>query len=175
MFLDKLPFNNIILLKKNKKYHDRIDVELRNDKKLKRFSSLDCHAVIYPFSRNICSKNIIFYPFEEYVKDIQSNQRSAYYKINSQFNKLFGLLIGLIIASLFYILKPQELFSIEPLISLIGAYFICKELWFDIENMLINITKKTRPVVIKNIFHVSIKDIIMPKTIVELIIASISF
>jgi len=142
MFLDKIPFKNIININNNKKLSNIYDIEIKNDEKIKKFSSLECHVVIYPYSRKICSKDIIFSPYEEYVKDIQSGQRSAYQKIISQFGKLFGLLIGLLISILFYIFNPKDLFSVESIVAIFGAYFICKELWEDFEKFFINITKK---------------------------------
>ncbi|MBN2535702.1 MAG: hypothetical protein JXB88_22680 [Spirochaetales bacterium] len=139
-----LPYENIITLKKNNQMEHVYDVELTYHNNLLHYSSVECHFVLYPYSRNITSKNITFCPFEEYVKDIQSNQRSAYQEITSQFNKLFGILLGVIIVSIFYFFHPASFLSVESLLSLLGAYFIGKELWDDIENFLISISSSLR-------------------------------
>lgn len=139
-----IPYENIITLKMNNRMEHVYDVELTNHRNLIHYSSLECHFVMYPYSRNITSDNITFCPFEEYVKDIQSNQRSAYQKMASQFSKFFGLFLGAIIIVIFYFYLPGSLLSVESLLSLFGAYFIGKELWDDIENILINISSSWR-------------------------------
>ena len=136
-----LPYKNIITLKKNNQLDYVYDIELNNHEILKKYFSFECHIVVYPYSRKICSNDISFFPFEEYVKDIQSNQRSAYQKIISQFSKLFGIFLGLLIITGFYLFHPGSLLSIESILSLLGAYFIGKELWSDLENILIDLTK----------------------------------
>jgi hypothetical protein len=42
------------------------------------------------------------------------------------------------------ILKPSDLFSIETIVSIFGAYFVGKEMWDDIEEALISLTKNWR-------------------------------
>lgn len=139
-----IPYENIITLKKNNRIKHVYDVECATHPKLLRYSFLECHFVMYPYSRNITSDNITFCPFEEYVKDIQSNQRSAYQVITSQFNKVFGLFLGAVIIIIFYLFHPVSLLSVESLLSLLGAYFIGKELWDDIETILINMSSNWR-------------------------------
>lgn len=140
MKIDDFPFSDLIVLKRNRKLGGRYDVELSHSDRLSRFSAFESHLVLYPYSRRLCSRHIFFNPFEEYVRDIQSAQRSAYSPYKSEFGKFFGLVLGLFFFILFYINKNS--FSAESLISLIGAYFICKELWDDIENSLVNLTKR---------------------------------
>ncbi|MBN2443617.1 MAG: hypothetical protein JXJ04_19815 [Spirochaetales bacterium] len=139
-----IPYEHIIALKKNHDLEDVYDIELNNNENLRHYSSLESHFVIYPYSRKLTSKHIMFCPFEEYAADIQSNQRSAYQKIESQFNKVFGILLGIIIIAGFYYFQPQSLLSVEILLSLLGAYFIGKELWDDLENIIIKITRCLR-------------------------------
>jgi hypothetical protein len=139
-----IPYEHIITLTKNTRMDYVYDVELKNHRNLLRYSSMECHFVLYPYSRNMTSDHITFCPFEEYVKDIQSNQRSAYQEITSQFNKLFGLFLGVLIIVLFYFFHPGSLLSVESLLSLFGAYFIGKELWADIENILSNASSTWR-------------------------------
>jgi len=53
-------------------------------------------------------------------------------------------LLGLIIALVFAWFKPLDLFSIESIVSVFGAYTIGKELWDDIERMLTELSKGWR-------------------------------
>lgn len=144
MKLHKLPFQNIIRFQKVKEFPNIYDFTLSNLEELKKFKSVEVSIFLYPFSREITSKNISFNPFEEYVKDILSEQRSAYFKINRNINNLFGIFLGLLIVGIFYHYKPAELVSIESIVSVFGAYIIGKELWNDIEKFLINFTKRWR-------------------------------
>lgn len=138
----QIPYKDIIRLRKNQEMPNIYDVELEHIQKLKEYNSLECHIVVYPYSRKLCSDNIEFHPFEEYVKDILTDQKSAYIKISSQFDKTFGLLLGLITILFLIRFNPRGLFSVESIVSVFGVYFIGKELWDDIENLLINISRK---------------------------------
>jgi hypothetical protein len=112
--------------------------------RLRPYDRLECHVVLYPYSRQISSDDIHFYPFEEYVHDVLSNQRSAYAEIRSPMAQIFGLLLGLAIALIFARFKPQSLLEIESIVSVFGAYVVGKELWDDIENLLVNVSKTWR-------------------------------
>lgn len=142
-FLESL-YKDIVVVKRNKKIAEIFDVELDHLKKLKRFNSLECHIVFYPYHRKINSENFEFTPFEEYVNDIAAHQKSAYIKIQNHFSNFFGLFVGIMIALFFSLFKPSELYSIESIVSIIGAYFVGKELWGDIEELMINISKNWR-------------------------------
>jgi hypothetical protein len=48
--------------------------------------------------------------------------------------------------------KPSELLSIESIVSIIGAYFIGKELWDDIEELMINLSKNWRIRYVENYY-----------------------
>jgi len=137
----QLPCRSIISLKQNRDMPNIYDVEMGGIERLKAYDSVECHLVLYPYSRAITSEDIAFYPFEEYVKDVLSQQRSAYVRIQSRFHELFGLLLGVVIALVFARFKPEDLLSVESVVSVFGAYTIGKELWDDIERMLIEITK----------------------------------
>jgi hypothetical protein len=117
---------------------------MRGLDRLSAYDSVECHIVLYPFSRKINSDDIHFYPFEEYVDDVLSNQRSAYTEIHSPLAEMFGLLLGLLIAVVFAHLRPASLIQIEAIVSVFGAYAIGKELWDDIERLLVNATKGWR-------------------------------
>jgi hypothetical protein len=140
----QIPYNDIIQFKKNDEFPNIYDVELQHPEYLGQFDSVECHIVLYPYSRNICSGNIKFYPYEEYVKDILSQQKSAYTQLNSQFDKMFGIFLGLLITFIFFIFKPVDLFSVESIVSVLGAYFFGKELWVEIERILIDVSKTWR-------------------------------
>jgi hypothetical protein len=136
-----IPYHDIIRLRKNETIPNIYDVEMKHFEHLQKYDSMECHIVLYPYSRKICSQNIKFFPFEEYVKDILSCQKSAYIPIRSQFNEIFGLLMGLVLIIIFALFKPADLFSLEAIVSVLGVYFVGKELWDDIERLLINISK----------------------------------
>ncbi len=136
-------YTNLITLKKNQKIRGVYDVEM-GTLNTKGYHTLECHIVFYPYSRNIQGEHITFSPFEEYVKDILSCQRSAYSEIISEFNKVFGLCLGLFIVVIFYTVKPEDLISVGSVVSVIGAYIIGKELWDDIERIAVTLSKKWR-------------------------------
>jgi hypothetical protein len=138
------PLQCAIRLYKNKDLPNRYDVELRSLDQLQSYDQVECHVVFYPYSRSICSDDIHFYPFEEYVNDVLSNQRSAYAEISSPLDQLFGLALGLLIALIFAHLSPASLLDIEAIVSVFGAYIVGKELWNDIERLLVNVSKNWR-------------------------------
>jgi hypothetical protein len=117
------PCRNIIHLHKNQAVPNIYDVEMEGFERLKAYDRVECHIVLYPYSRKVSSENIAFYPFEEYVKDVLSQRRSAYAEIQGQFNEIFGLLLGALIAVIFVAFKPQELFSVESIVSYQDSYY----------------------------------------------------
>lgn len=134
----------VVRIKKNKEMPHTYDVDLGNVLQAKEYTSLECHLFLYPYSRKIHAKNITFSPYEEYVKDISSRQRSAYVETTSQFDKVFGLFLGFLIVLIFFAFNPKELGSIESIVSVLGAYIIGKELWDDLEKILVNVSKDWR-------------------------------
>jgi hypothetical protein len=140
----ELPFPNVIHLRKNRAMPGIFDVDMTHIDQLKAYDGVECHIVLYPYSRQISSDDLAFYPFEEYIKDVASQQRSAYAAIRGSFNQVFGLSLGFLIALIFALLKPEELLSVESIVSVFGAYVIGKELWDDIERMLIHVSKEWR-------------------------------
>lgn len=138
------PLQNVIRLLKNKDLPNRYDVEMHGLDQLRAYDQIECHVVLYPYSRSISADDIHFYPFEEYVNDVLSNQRSAYAEIQSSMDQVFGLVLGLLIALIFAHLKPASLLNIETIVSVFGAYVVGKELWNDIERMLVNVSKNWR-------------------------------
>jgi len=134
--------DDLITLRRNREFNNIIDVELNHLDELGDFDSIECHIDVYPHSRRITSKHITFYPFEEYVRDISSHQRSEYTKIERSSGNIFGLLLGILIVFLVWLFNPEGLFAVESIVSIIGAYLIGKQVWDDIENLLIKATKK---------------------------------
>ena len=144
MKLRETLYQDIIRVRKNQEMPEIYDVELDHVNELKPLSSLECHIVFYPYSRKVTSTHFEFTPFEEYANDILSRQKSAYSQIRKHFSNVFGLFLGILIAAIFFVFKPSELVSIESIVSIIGAYFVGKELWGDIEDLLIDISKNWR-------------------------------
>ncbi len=136
-----MEIKDFVKASKNKKIGHVYDIELQHIDKLKRFDSVECHIVLYPYSRKFKANDMIFYPFEEYARDISSCKNSAYSRIGSSFNKIFAVIMGLIILLLFVIFRPEELLSMQSIVSVFGAYIIAKELGNDLEKWIIRITK----------------------------------
>jgi hypothetical protein len=146
-------YQDLIRVRKNREMPEIYDVELDHVQELKSLSSLECHIVFYPYSRKVTSTHFEFTPFEEYTSDILASQKSAYTRIRNHFSNLFGLFLGIFIAAIFFVFKPSELVSIESIVSIIGAYFVGKELWEDIEDMLINMSKNWRIRYVENYYY----------------------
>lgn len=142
--LHDAPCENLVRLRKAEGLTGRYDVDMQDLDRLQGYDCVECHVVIYPYSRTISSDDIHFNPFEEYVQDVLSHLRSAYSEIPNSKDQLFGLLLGTLIALVFAYLNPASLFQIEALVSIIGAYVVAKELWNDLEHLLINATKNWR-------------------------------
>ncbi len=138
---DQSLYNHLVHIVQNKEIPGLFDVELNRINRLKNFHSFEFHFVLYPFSRNIDADHFIFNPFEEYVKDIQLNQKSAYGPIKTGFDKFFGVLLGFLLFVIFYIFNPSDLFSVQSIVSVIGAYAIGKEIWDDIEDAMIRMSE----------------------------------
>ena len=144
MKLQDCIYRDIIRVKKNPGMPDIYDVELMHLDRLKQCDFVECHIIVYPYSRKILSRHFEFNPYEEYVNDIIANQKSAYAKIKNSFKNIFGFFLGILITVIFFIFKPVDLFTVESIVSVIGAYFVGKELWDDIENLMIDISKDWR-------------------------------
>ncbi|MFB3786356.1 MAG: hypothetical protein ACE15F_08300 [bacterium] len=138
---EKAPFTHKILLQKNSHLPAVYDVILKHLDSIRNFPVCECHLILYPYSRTVCAHHMRFYPYEEYVKDISSRQRSAYYKISDRFDNSFGLLLGVLLIVLFAIFKPVELYSLEAFVAVFGIYMVGRDLWKDIEKILIGISR----------------------------------
>ena len=140
----KLKFWKIINFRKNSKIPGLFDLEINQLNELRKYSSFECNIVLYPYNRKITKEDYSFNPFEEYVNDLAKNQKSAYQAIKTNAKELFGIFLGLVI--FFSVLKFRKdfLISVESIVGIFGAYFIGKDLWDDIENFLITISKNWR-------------------------------
>ena len=136
--------HEMIVIRRNPDLPGIYDIEFRHLGRIRGYDLLECHLVLYPYSRQLNSGKIILTPYEEYARDILAQQRSAYKPIGQIGKNLFGIFLGALIIGIFALLKPVELYSIESIVSIIGAYAIGKELWDDLENWLVNLTASSR-------------------------------
>lgn len=135
------PLQGLIRLKQNPNFPQIYDVELNNIDALKRYDSVEVHLVLYPFSRQITADAYKFNPFEEYANDISTRRRSLYTRVPRAANSLFGIFLGIAIILFFLFVRPSEIYSLQSIVAILGAYFIGKDLWNDIEAGLVNLSK----------------------------------
>jgi len=136
----RAAFSGLIKFHKNEKIKEIYDLEFDHLPDIKGNSSVECHVVLYPYSRNISRDDYTFNPFEEYVKDLTKNRKSAYIPIRKPGKYLFGIFLGLIISLLIWHYNKSIPFSVDTIVGILGAYFIGKDLWHDIDEMLVDIT-----------------------------------
>jgi len=134
----------LILFNKEKYNKNIYDIELENPSSFFQLDSLEIHVILYPYSREINSRHILFNPYEEYARDVASGNHSAYSQIDKTFAKYFGILLGSFIAIVFAYFKPEDLLSVESIVGIFAAYSIGKEMWGDLEKALYNLTKKSK-------------------------------
>jgi hypothetical protein len=120
--------------------NEGIRVFLINTKKLKHLNSVEVSIMLYPYSKILNSNSFKILPFEEYIDDLNKSKRSSYKIIDDFTDKLFGMILGILIFLIFLIIDPNQLLSIESVISIFGAYTVGKEIWIDLEEFLINRT-----------------------------------
>lgn len=135
------PLQGLIRLKQNPNLPQIYDVELNNIDALKGYDSVEVHLVLYPFSRQITADSYKFNPFEEYANDISTRRRSLYTRVPRPANSLFGIFLGIAIILFFLVVRPSEVYSLQSIVAILGAYFIGKDLWNDIEAALVNLSK----------------------------------
>ena len=136
--------DKMIRLRRNAELPNIYDVELDNVPALRAYDSVEVHLVLYPFSRQITSNAYRFNPFEEYVEDISTRRRSLYTRVPRPADSLFGIFLGVVIVLAFAAIKPSEISSLQSIVAILGAYFIGKDLWHDIEGLLVNLSKNWR-------------------------------
>ncbi|MBI4672388.1 MAG: hypothetical protein HY741_12085 [Chloroflexi bacterium] len=136
--------NHLVRLQQNPEFPNIYDVELENVPALRAYESVEVHLVLYPFSRQIISDTYKFYPFEEYANEISTRRRSVYSRVPQPANSLFGIFLGIVIILFFLAIKPSEVASLQSFVAILGAYFIGKDLWQDIEALFVNVSKDWR-------------------------------
>lgn len=142
--MDAAALDNLIHLKQNADFANIYDVELGNLAALKKYDSVEVHLVLYPFSRQIVADRYKFYPFEEYADDISEHRRSLYTRVPHPANSLFGIFLGVVIILFFLAIKPSDVVSVQSIVAILGAYFIGKDLWQDIEALFVTVSKDWR-------------------------------
>jgi hypothetical protein len=144
MPIDNLAAEPFIAVSRGQENRHVFDVELQRLETLRNYTSCECHAVLFPYSRKITDRHLRFTPYEDYVQDIQTQLNSAYVKISRHANVIFGILLGLLITLIFGLLKPTDLFTVQSTVAVLGAYFVGKELWDDIEALFVRLSKDWR-------------------------------
>ncbi len=134
----------LISMSRSATLKDVYDITLMPQVLLPHISSFEVHAVVYPYSRQVNASHLMFLPYEEYTQDILKGHQSAYEEIPDSMNKVFGILLGVIITLVFVLFYPSGLFSVDSIVSIFGAYFIGKELWQEIETALVRVTRSLR-------------------------------
>ena len=100
--LRRFPISKAVTITKNPDHAALWDFDLHNIKAMGRFREVELSVMVYPYSRQITARHVAFTPFEEYVKDIASEQPSAYTRITDGWANVFGLVLGSSIFLLFY-------------------------------------------------------------------------
>lgn len=139
-----LSLHQMIAIRRNPDLPGVYDIQFQHLGRVRSYDLLECHIVLYPYSRQLNSGKIVLMPYEEYARDILAQQRSAYKQIGETAKNLFGVFLGLLLVLIFALIRPVELYSLASIVSIIGAYAIGKELWDDLENWMVNTTASTR-------------------------------
>lgn len=137
----KQLLDDMIRVKVNPSLPYIYDVDMNNISRLKQYESVEVHLILYPYSRRISADGYRFTPFEDYANDISTRRRSLYTRVPHPANSLFGIFLGIFIILVFLALKSSEVYSLQSIVAILGAYFIGKDLWNDIEAALVNISK----------------------------------
>lgn len=142
--MDHAALDRLIRLRQNPDLPNIYEVELANVPALRAYDSVEVHLVLYPFSRQITADAYRFNPFEEYAEDISTQRRSVYTRVPRPAGSLFGIFLGVLIILIFLVINPAEVASLQSFVAILGAYFIGKDLWNDIEALLVNLSKNWR-------------------------------
>lgn len=142
--MDRAALAKLIRLRQNPDLPNIYDVELANIPALRAYDSVEVHVVLYPFSRHITADAYRLNPFEEYAEDISTRRRSLYTRVPRPASSLFGILLGIFIICVFLLVKPSEVASLQSIVAILGAYFIGKDLWRDLEALFVNLSKNWR-------------------------------
>lgn len=136
------PVNLIKIESSNQE--NKLKVFLNRVDEIKKFNSVELTTFLYPYNSRLDSNSFRILPFEEYIEDLRTGKRSNYKQIDDFADKFFGIFLALIIVMFFALFKPSDLFSVQSVISIFAAYTVGKELWTDLDNLLINTTRYFR-------------------------------
>lgn len=132
------------IFRPNQEIPGLFDIDIENSNELNNYSQIEVTLFIYPYSKQITSDDLTFLPFEEYIDDVRKGEKSTYRKEHSFADTFVGLTLGLIIAFVFLLVKPEEFISIESIVAIIGAYALGKEMWDDFDIFLSSISHGNR-------------------------------
>lgn len=118
---------------------NQIDVFLEDQSSNSDF--VDVLATFYPYNLETDADNFKILPYEEYVNEVSNKKRSAYRAILPFFDKLFGIVLAFLLSFIFFLIDPELLISVEAVVSLLGLYLVGKELWVDLDDLLISVTR----------------------------------
>jgi len=121
--------------------YQAVTVKVVQPDKLAGFSEFGLTFSVYPYAKTINAADFKILPYEEYTKDLLTGKRSSYRQIPAVAREIFGIILGVIIALVFLVFRPAELISIQSIVSILGAYTIGKDIWGDLEVVLIDITR----------------------------------
>jgi hypothetical protein len=138
----KLP--RLLSVSKNRQHSNIYDVSLTAVDFVRDYSELEISFYLYPYSRKVSTSNFQILPYEDYAHDVSSNRRSTYKLIKYQADKLFGIVLGLIIILVLSALGSRNFNDAESIVAILATYAIGKELFVDFDNFFINLTKAWR-------------------------------
>lgn len=138
MHLKGIPYTDLIRLDRNEALPHIFDVRMQNVQQLAPFDSVECHLVLYPYSRRIGADHFQIHPFSGYMREVNRHGKSCYMRIPETADKLAGLALALSITALCMLFKPDLLLRVEVLVSIMGAYFLGRDFWGDTETHMIN-------------------------------------
>ncbi|HYD35720.1 MAG TPA: hypothetical protein VD999_06645 [Vitreimonas sp.] len=107
---------------------------------LKQYSAIEMTMTVYPLSSKMGAQDFEIDPFEDYVAELSAGRRSTYQKLDHYADKVFSLILALMIASVFWWFYPGGLNSVEAVVGILGAYALGKEFWRDLDQILIALT-----------------------------------
>lgn len=105
-----------------------------------KFNQLEIIYFLYPYHKELSADSFKLLPYEEYIKDLSIGNRSSYFLLDNSSSRIFGILVSLFIFVAFALFRPSELFSLQSVVALLGAYLTSREMWIDIDNFLVRIS-----------------------------------
>jgi hypothetical protein len=139
------PFSPNILSFQRTTGHSTYALEITPSPEFKRYSDIEVELILYPYRNpNTTEEGVRIQPYDSYLEDLTSNQKTLYSPNLSYGANIFGLLLGLIITLIFWFFNQGELFGLQSIVAIIGVYLVGKEIWKDVEQGLIHLTERWR-------------------------------